>query len=143
MKKIDYEKQLLNLDKKTVALLKNVYKNLNRVSDGVDENNRVQDKWVKLDRAKWTTMYRDYREILKRNFKITDNFCIQVADNKILRSEISFLTKELKNYVPEHTLFQENNTTQTEEEDVEEDSTDHQEQLELDFGEACFDDTKH
>jgi len=143
MKKIDYEKQLLNLDKKTVALLKNVYENLNRVSDGVDESNRIQDKWGKLERAKWKTMYRDYREILKRNFKITDNFCIQVADNKILRSEIAFLTKELKNYVPEHTLFQENNTTQTEEEDVEEDAAEHQEQLELDFGEACFDDTKH
>ena len=143
MKKIDYEKQFLNLAKKTAELVKGVDEDLIRVSDGLEKNNQIQDKWVKLDRAKWTTMYRDYREILKRNFKITDNFCIQVADNKILRSEIAFLTKELKNYVPEHTLFQENNTATTEEEDVEEDTSDHQEQLELDFGKACFDDTKH
>ena len=143
MKKIDYEKQFLNLAKKTAELVKSVDEDLIRVSDGLEENNQVQDKWVKLDRAKWTTMYRDYREMLKKNFKMTDHFCMQVADNKILRLKNAFLTKELRSYVPEHTLFQENNTTQTEEEDVEEDAAEHQEQLELDFGEACFDDTKH
>ena len=34
---------------------------------------------------------------------------MQVADNKILRAKNEYLLKELRNYVPEHHMFQENN----------------------------------
>ena len=39
---------------------------------------------------------------------MTDIFCMQVADNKILRKENDYLKKELRNYAPEHHLFKDN-----------------------------------
>ena len=57
---------------------------------------------------------------------------MQVADNKILRAKNEYLLKELRNYVPEHHMFQENN--KTEEVDESEDSEEDSKQLEFDFG---------
>ena len=142
-KKIDYEKQFTVLSQKTVGLIKSVDYDLTKIRDELNTNNQIQDKWVNQDRAKWESTYRDYRHILKRNFKITDMFCVQVADNKILRARNEFILKELKNYVPEHHLFQDSDASQHSEEDNVEEDTDRQDQLEFDFSKSCFDDTKH
>ena len=135
-KKVNYKLQFLNLNKE-------IYKRLNTMDAYLNTNALVQDKWIHQDKAKWESVYRDYRHILKRNFKITDMFCVQVADNKILRARNEFILKELKNYVPEHHLFQDSDVDQDKEEDNVEEDTERQNQLEFDFSRPCFDDTKH
>ena len=67
MKKINYEKQFMTLAKKTSGLIKNVDEDLTGIHNRLDAYEDTQSKWVKLDKAKWTTLYRDYREMLKRN----------------------------------------------------------------------------
>ena len=54
-------------------------------------------------------MWRKNESLLIRVLKLTDLFCMQVADNKILRELNHYLKSELRNYVPEHHMFQENN----------------------------------
>lgn len=135
-KKVNYKLQFINLNKE-------IYKRLNTINANLSTNVLVQDKWIYQDKAKWESVYRDYRHILKRNFKITDMFCVQVADNKILRARNEFILKELKNYVPEHHLFQDSDADQDKEEDNVEEDTERQNQLEFDFSRPCFDDTKH
>ena len=132
MKKIDYEKQFVTLAKKTSGLIKNVDEDLTGIHNRLDAYEDTQSKWVKLDKAKWTTLYRDYREMLKRNFKLTDMFCMQVADNKLLRAQNALLTKDLKNYVPEHPMFKEDDTSNNDNEEVEE-TEERLNQLEFDF----------
>jgi len=76
---------------------------------------------------------------LLRCLKITDLYCMQVADNKIERRENEFLKKELRNYVPEHPMFREDDTTTNSEV-----NTDDERQLKFDFDkDISFDDTKH
>ena len=142
-KKVDYKKQFIVLSQKTAVLIKSVDEDLVKIHENLNTNNNIQDRWVSQDKAKWESVYRDYRHILKRNFKITDMFCVQVADNKILRARNEFILKELKNYVPEHHLFQDSDADQDKEEDNVEEDTERQNQLEFDFSRPCFDDTKH
>jgi len=142
MKKINYEKQFMTLAKKTSGLIKNVDEDLTGIHNRLDAYEDTQSKWVKLDKAKWTTLYRDYREMLKRNFKLTDMFCMQVADNKLLRAQNALLIKDLKNYVPEHPMFKEDDTSNNDNEEVEE-TEERLNQLEFDFEQPSFDDTKH
>ena len=72
-------------------------------------------------------------------------FCMQVADNKILRRENKYLERELRNYVPEHYMFQEDNEgTKTTDADEEEKTEEDGRQLKFDFDNVIsFDDTKH
>ena len=59
---------------------------------------RIKDKYGEI--SNWDTS------------RVTDMFCMQVDDNKILRAKNEYLLKELRNYVPEHHMFQENNKTE-------------------------------
>ena len=121
------------LDKTNNNLLKQVAEHLAEIKKQITEDNRVKYKWV----------WRRYDSALLRALKITDLYCMQVADNKIERKENEYLKRELRNYVPEHYMFQEDNkgTTTT---DADEEETEKQRQLKFDFDEAIsFDDTKH
>ena len=69
-------------------------------------------------------------------------FCMQVADNKLLRAQNALLIKDLKNYVPEHPMFKEDDTSNNDNEEVEE-TEERLNQLEFDFEQPRFDDTKH
>ena len=103
-------------------LLKQVAEHLAELRKQVREDNRIKYKLV----------WRKNESLLIRVLKLTDLFCMQVADNKILRAKNEYLLKELRNYVPEHHMFQENN--KTEEVDESEDSEEDSKQLEFDFG---------
>ena len=103
-------------------LLKQVAEHLAELRKQVREDNRIKYKLV----------WRKNESLLIRVLKLTDLFCMQVADNKILRELNHYLKSELRNYVPEHHMFQENN--KTEEVDESEDSEEDSKQLEFDFG---------
>jgi len=103
-------------------LLKQVAEHLSELRKQVREDNRIKYKLV----------WRKNESLLIRVLKLTDLFCMQVADNKILRELNHYLKSELRNYVPEHHMFQENN--KTEEVDESEDSEEDSKQLEFDFG---------
>ena len=67
-------------------------------------------KQVREDKSiKYKLVWRKNESLLIRVLKLTDLFCMQVADNKILRELNHYLKSELRNYVPEHHMFQENN----------------------------------
>ena len=80
-------------------LLKQVAEHLAELRKQVREDNRIKYKLV----------WRKNESLLIRVLKLTDLFCMQVADNKILRELNHYLKSELRNYVPEHHMFQENN----------------------------------
>ena len=80
-------------------LLKQVAEHLAELRKQVREDNRIKYKLV----------WRKNESLLIRVLKLTDLFCMQVADNKILRQLNHYLKSELRNYVPEHHMFQENN----------------------------------
>ena len=80
-------------------LLKQVAEHLSELRKQVREDNRIKYKLV----------WRKNESLLIRVLKLTDLFCMQVADNKILRELNHYLKSELRNYVPEHHMFQENN----------------------------------
>ena len=80
-------------------LLKQVAEHLAELRKQVREDNRIKYKLVWLKNE----------SLLIRVLKLTDLFCMQVADNKILRELNHYLKSELRNYVPEHHMFQENN----------------------------------
>ena len=80
-------------------LLKQVAEHLAELRKQVWEDNRIKYKLV----------WRKNESLLIRVLKLTDLFCMQVADNKILRELNHYLKSELRNYVPEHHMFQENN----------------------------------
>ena len=80
-------------------LLKQVAEHLAELRKQVREDNRIKYKLV----------WRKNESLLIRVLKLTDLFCMQVADNKILRELNHYLKSELRNYIPEHHMFQENN----------------------------------
>ena len=117
------------LDKINNKLLKQVGGHLAELRKLLKEDSRAKYKmlWLKWDAT------------LLRCLKITDLYCMQVADNKIERRENEYLKKELRNYVPEHPMFREDDTTTNSEV-----NTDDERQLKFDFDkDISFDDTKH
>ena len=86
------------LDKINNKLLKQVGGHLAELRKLLKEDSRAKYKmlWLKWDAT------------LLRCLKITDLYCMQVADNKIERRENEYLKKELRNYAPEHHLFKDN-----------------------------------
>ena len=111
-----------SLAKTNNNLIKQISEHLFEVRKEVREDNRI----------KYRLLWSKYDSVLLRCLKVTDMFCMQVADNKILRAKNEYLLKELRNYVPELHMFQENN--KTEEVDESEDSEEDSKQLEFDFG---------
>ena len=82
----------------------------NNLLKQVDEHFAELRKQVREDnRIKYKLVWRKNESLLIRVLKLTDLFCMQVADNKILRELNHYLKSELRNYVPEHHMFQENN----------------------------------
>ena len=124
-----------SLAKTNNNLLKQVAEHLVEIRKQNKEDNQI----------KYRLVWRKYDDVLWKHLKMTDMFCMQVADNKILRRENKYLERELRNYVPEHYMFQEDNegTTTTdagEEKKTEEDGR----QLKFDFDNVIScDDTKH
>ena len=88
-----------SLAKTNNNLIKQISEHLFEVRKEVREDNRI----------KYRLLWSKYDSVLLRCLKVTDMFCMQVADNKILRELNHYLKSELRNYVPEHHMFQENN----------------------------------
>ena len=124
-----------SLAKTNNNLLKQVAEHLVEIRKQNKEDNQI----------KYRLVWRKYDDVLWKHLKMTDMFCMQVADNKILRRENKYLERELRNYVPEHYMFQEDNEgTKTTDADEEEKTEEDGRQLKFDFDKAfSFDDTKH
>jgi len=110
-------------DLKTINnLLKQVSEHLLEIRKQIKDDNQI----------KYRLVWRKYDDVLWKHLKMTDMFCMQVADNKILRKLNEYLKKELRNYVPEHHLFMEDN--KSEEPDVSDDEVkEESKQMEFDF----------
>jgi len=103
-------------------LLKQVSEHLLEIRKQIKDDNQI----------KYRLVWRKYDDVLWKHLKMTDMFCMQVADNKILRKLNEYLKKELRNYVPEHHLFMEDN--KSEEPDVSDDEVkEESKQMEFDF----------
>ena len=88
-----------SLDKINNNLMKQMAEHIAEIKKQNIEDNRI----------KYRLVWKKYDDVLWKHLKMTDIFCMQVADNKILRAKNEYLLKELRNYVPEHHMFQENN----------------------------------
>ena len=111
-----------SLAKTNNNLLKQVAEHLVEIRKQNKEDNQI----------KYRLVWRKYDDVLWKHLKMTDMFCMQVADNKILRKLNEYLKKELRNYVPEHHLFMEDN--KSEEPDVSDDEVkEESKQMEFDF----------
>ena len=107
-----------SLAKTNNNLLKQVAEHLFELRKQNKEDNQI----------KYRLVWRKYDDVLYKLLKMTDIFCMQVADNKILRAKNEYILKELRNYVPEHHLFVEDNKEDKESEEPE------SKQMEFDFG---------
>ena len=87
-----------SLDKINNNLMKQMAEHIAEIKKQNIEDNRI----------KYRLVWKKYDDVLWMHLKMTDIFCMQVADNKILRKENDYLKKELRNYAPEHHLFKDN-----------------------------------
>ena len=134
--KLNGKESVIQHDLKTNNnLLKQVSEHLLEIRKQIKDDNQI----------KYRLVWRKYDDVLWKHLKMTDMFCMQVADNKILRRENKYLERELRNYVPEHYMFQEDNEgTKTTDADEEEKTEEDGRQLKFDFDNVIsFDDTKH
>lgn len=107
-----------SLDKINNNLMKQMAEHIAEIKKQNIEDNRI----------KYRLVWKKYDDVLWKHLKMTDIFCMQVADNKILRAKNEYILKELRNYVPEHHLFVEDNKEDKESEEPE------SKQMEFDFG---------
>ena len=121
--KLNGKESVIQHDLKTINnLLKQVSEHLLEIRKQIKDDNQI----------KYRLVWRKYDDVLWKHLKMTDMFCMQVADNKILRKLNEYLKKELRNYVPEHHLFMEDN--KSEEPDVSDDEVkEESKQMEFDF----------
>lgn len=121
--KLNGKESVIQHDLKTNNnLLKQVSEHLLEIRKQIKDDNQI----------KYRLVWRKYDDVLWKHLKMTDMFCMQVADNKILRKLNEYLKKELRNYVPEHHLFMEDN--KSEEPDVSDDEVkEESKQMEFDF----------
>ena len=84
-----------SLDKINNNLMKQMAEHIAEIKKQNIEDNRI----------KYRLVWKKYDDVLWKHLKMTDIFCMQVADNKILRRENEYLKNELRNYAPEHHFF--------------------------------------